>query len=160
MEFCIRWKAFFQKQHFWVFIILCSFHILIIVSLPGAVQIVLTKISFMSYNIVLWWQSVTVKIKIIQPLFFIKYNQLKVFDLCNVHIGIFMYTVITCYHMPLITYSKLIQTTMNMYASDLEYPNDKLEFGNKSTCYQWVKTWNNIPNYIKISRNLLFQKFL
>ena len=36
------------------------------------------------------------------------------------------------------------------HASDFEYPNNKLEFGNKSICYQGIKSWNNIKN----SRNL------
>ena len=40
------------------------------------------------------------------------------------------------------------------FASDFEYPNDKLAFGNKSIRYQGAKTWNNIPAHVKVSRSL------
>ena len=33
-------------------------------------------------------------------------------------------------------------------------PNNKLNFCDKSICYQGVKTGNNIPNYVKSSKNV------
>ena len=39
-------------------------------------------------------------------------------------------------------------------ALHFEYPNNKLNFCDKSICYQGVKTWNNIPNHVKSSKNL------
>ena len=33
-------------------------------------------------------------------------------------------------------------------ALNFEYPINKLNFCDKSICYQVVKTWNNIPNYV------------
>ena len=39
-------------------------------------------------------------------------------------------------------------------AFNFEYPNNKLNFCDKSICYQGVKTWNNIPNHVKSSKNL------
>ena len=40
------------------------------------------------------------------------------------------------------------------HASDFEYPNNKLEFGNKSISYQGVKIWNCLPKYVKDSKTL------
>ena len=34
------------------------------------------------------------------------------------------------------------------------YPNNKLNFCNKSISYQGVKTWNNTLNHVKSSKNL------
>ena len=41
-------------------------------------------------------------------------------------------------------------------ALNFEYPtcNNKLNFCDKSISYQSAKTWNNIPNHVKSSRNL------
>ena len=44
------------------------------------------------------------------------------------------------------------------HAFDFEYPIDKLEFGNRSVCYQGVKIWNNILNQVKNSKNLNYFK--
>ena len=38
-------------------------------------------------------------------------------------------------------------------ALNFEYPNNKLKFCDKSNCYQGVKTWNNIQNHVKSSKN-------
>lgn len=40
------------------------------------------------------------------------------------------------------------------HASDFEYPNTRLEFGNKTIGYQGVKIWNNIPMNLKNSKNI------
>ena len=40
------------------------------------------------------------------------------------------------------------------HASDCQYPNNKLEFGNKSISYQGVKTWNHIANHVRNSQDL------
>ena len=37
---------------------------------------------------------------------------------------------------------------------NFEYPINKLNFCNKSICYQGVKAWINIPNHVKSSKNL------
>ena len=39
-------------------------------------------------------------------------------------------------------------------ALNVEYPNNKPNFWDKPICFQGVKTWINIPNYIKSSKNL------
>ena len=39
-------------------------------------------------------------------------------------------------------------------ATNFEFPNNKLEFGNKSISYQGVKIWNNIPSCIKNAKSL------
>ena len=39
-------------------------------------------------------------------------------------------------------------------ALNFAYPNNKLNFCDKSISYQGVKTWNNIPNHVKSSKNL------
>ncbi len=44
------------------------------------------------------------------------------------------------------------------HAYDFEYPNNRLEFGNKSICYQGVKIWNNIPNHVKDAKNIKYFK--
>ena len=40
------------------------------------------------------------------------------------------------------------------HASNFQFPNNKLNFGNKSICYQGVKTWNDIPTHIKNATSL------
>ena len=37
-------------------------------------------------------------------------------------------------------------------ALNFEYPNNKLNFCDKSITYQGVETWNNIPNHVKSSK--------
>ena len=39
-------------------------------------------------------------------------------------------------------------------ALNFEYPNNKLNFCNKSISYQGAKIWNNIPSHVKSSKNL------
>ena len=39
-------------------------------------------------------------------------------------------------------------------ALNFEYPNNKLNFCNKSISYQGAKIWNNIPSRVKSSKNL------
>ena len=39
-------------------------------------------------------------------------------------------------------------------ALNFEYPNNKLNFCDKSISYHGVKTWNNIPNHVKSGKNL------
>ena len=39
-------------------------------------------------------------------------------------------------------------------ALNFAYPNNKLNFCDKSISYQGVKTWNNIPNHVESSKNL------
>ena len=39
-------------------------------------------------------------------------------------------------------------------ALNFEHPNNKLNFCDKSICYQDVKTWNNIPDHVKSSETL------
>ena len=89
---------------------------------------------------------------------FIKYNQLKVFDLCNLNIGTFMYKYCNNLLPPafnnMFTYNADNHNYNTRYASDFEYPNNKLEFSNKSICYQGVKIWNNIPNHVKNASNI------
>ena len=76
-----------------------------------------------------------------------------------------MYTciniVITCYHPYLIICLKLMLKTVIVNtknaALNFEYPNgmnNKLNFCDQSICYQGVKTWNNIQNHVKSSKNL------
>ena len=84
---------------------------------------------------------------------FIKYNNLKVTDLCNLNIGTFMFK----YRNNLLPPSFDNMFTINAdnhhydtrHASDFEFPKNKLDFGNRSICYQGVKTWNNIPTHVK-----------
>ena len=38
----------------------------------------------------------------------------------------------------------------NTKSFNFEYPNNKLNFCDKSISYQGVKTWNNIPNHVKV----------
>ena len=114
LEFCIRLKGFFLKQHFWVFIILCSSHILSMVLQPGAVQVVLTNIGFVSYKSVLWGQSITVNIKVILILSLLNIINLKFLTYVT-YILVYscINTVIACYHQFLMKCSKLILKTMN-----------------------------------------------
>ena len=39
-------------------------------------------------------------------------------------------------------------------ALNFEYPNNKLNFCDKSISYQGAKIWNNIPSHVKSSNNL------
>ena len=39
-------------------------------------------------------------------------------------------------------------------AFNFEYPNNKLNFCDKSICYQGAKIWNNIPNHVKSSKKI------
>ena len=39
-------------------------------------------------------------------------------------------------------------------ALNFEYPNNKLNFCDKSISYQGAKIWNNIPSHVKSSKNL------
>ena len=39
-------------------------------------------------------------------------------------------------------------------ALNFAYPNNKLNFCDKSISYHSVKTWNNIPNHVTHSKNL------
>ena len=39
-------------------------------------------------------------------------------------------------------------------ALTFEYPNNRLNFWDKSIRHQSVKTWNNTPNYVKSRKNL------
>ena len=89
---------------------------------------------------------------------FIKYNQLKISDLCNHNIGIFMYKY--CNNLLPPSFNNMFKTNTENHdyntrnAFNFEYPNNKLNFCDKSICYQGVKTWNNIPNHVKSSKNL------
>ena len=40
------------------------------------------------------------------------------------------------------------------FATNFEFLNNKLEFGNISISYQGVKIWNNIPSHTKNAKNL------
>ena len=89
---------------------------------------------------------------------FIKYNQLKISDLCNHNIGIFMYKY--CNNLLPPSFNNMFKTNAENHdyntrnAFNFEYPNNKLNFCDKSICYQGVKTWNNIQNHVKSSKNL------
>jgi len=89
---------------------------------------------------------------------FIKYNQLKIFDLCNLNIGTFMFKYSNNLLPPafnnMFTSNAENHNYNTRHASDFEYPNNKLKFGDKSICYQGVKTWNNIPNHVKNASNI------
>ena len=62
-----------------------SFHISITVSLPGAVQVVMTKIGFMSYKNMFLSAVSNCEYKRHSYPLFIKYNQLKIYDLCKLY---------------------------------------------------------------------------
>ena len=89
---------------------------------------------------------------------FVKYNHLKVVDLCKYNIGTFMYKF--CNDILPSTFNNMFTTNADnhnydtRHASDFEYPNTRLEFGSKSIGYQGVKIWNNIPMHVKNSKNL------
>ena len=89
---------------------------------------------------------------------FIKYTQLKISDLCNHNIGIFMYKY--CNNLLPFSFNNMFKTNAENHdyntrnALNFEYPNNKLNFCDKSISYQGVKTWNNIPNHVKSSKNL------
>ena len=89
---------------------------------------------------------------------FIKYNQLKVFDLCNLNIGTFMYNYCNDQLPP--AFNNMFKTNGDnhnyntRHASDFEYPKSRTAFGHKSVSYQGAKIWNNIPKHIKTSKEL------
>ena len=89
---------------------------------------------------------------------FIKYSQLKITDLCQLDIGIFMYKY--CNNMLPSTFDNMFTMNANnhtyatRYASDFEFPNIRLEFCEKSISYRGVKQWNNIPPHIKDSKSI------
>ena len=87
---------------------------------------------------------------------FIKYNQLKVFDLCNLNIGTFMYNY--CNNLLPSAFNDMFNSNNHNYntrnASDFKYPKIRTELGRKSISYQGVKIWNEIPKYIKTSKNI------
>ena len=89
---------------------------------------------------------------------FINYNQLKVFDLCNLNIGSFMYNY--CNNLLPSAFNNLFNTNDDYHtyntrnASDFKYPKIRTELGRKSISYQGVKIWNDIPNHIKKSKNI------
>ena len=88
-----------------------------------------------------------------------KYKQLKISDLCNHNIGIFMYKY--CNNLLPSSFNNMFKTNADNHdynarnALNFEYPNNKLNFCDKSISYQGVKTWNNIPNHVKSSKNLI-----
>ena len=89
---------------------------------------------------------------------FIKYNQLKIDDLCKLNIGTFMYKY--CNNLLPSTFNLLFKTNSEnhsyntRFATNFNIPNNKLEFGKKSISYQGVKIWNNIPKNIKNSSGI------
>ena len=89
---------------------------------------------------------------------FIKYNQLKIYDLCNLHVGTFMYKY--CNNLLPLTFNNTFTTNANnhkystRHASDFALPNCKLEFGSKSISYLGVKVWNTIPTQVKNSKSI------
>ena len=89
---------------------------------------------------------------------FIKYDQLKIADLCNLNIGTFMYKLCNGLLPP--SFNNMFKTNSENHeyntrnALNFEYPNTKLNFCDTSICYQGVKTWNNIPNHIKRSKTV------
>ncbi len=89
---------------------------------------------------------------------FIKYNQLKVFDLCNLNTGAFMYNY--CHNSLPSTFNNMFKTNANNHnyntrnASDFKYPKIRTELGRKSISYQGVNIWNDIPNQIKTCKNM------
>ena len=89
---------------------------------------------------------------------FIKFNQLKVFDLCNLYVGSFMYKY--CNNLLPCTFDNIFTSNQDNHnyntrnASNFQFPKNRLEFGNKSICYQGVKTWNDIPYHIKNANSL------
>ena len=97
-------------------------------------------------------------------LLFIKYKQVKISDLCNHNIGIFMYKY--CNNLLPSSFNKMFKTNADNHdyntrnALNFEYPNNKLNFCDKSISYQGVKTWNNILNHVKSSKNLFHSRLL
>ena len=89
---------------------------------------------------------------------FIKYNQLKIDDLCKLNIVTFMYKY--CNNLLPSTFNLLFKTNSENHsyntrcATNFNIPKNKLEFGKKSISYQGVKIWNNIPINIKNSGNI------
>ena len=84
---------------------------------------------------------------------FIKYNQLKINDLCKLNIGSFMYKY--CNNLLPSTFNLMFTTNSDThnyntrFASNFRYPKNKLEFGKKSISYRGVETWNSISDEIK-----------
>ena len=74
---------------------------------------------------------------------FIKYNQLKISDLGNHNIGIFMYKY--CSNLLPSSFKNMFKTNAENHdyntrnALNFEYPNKKLNFCDKSICYEGVK---------------------
>ena len=100
---------------------------------------------------------------------FIKYNQLKIGELCKLNIGTFMYKY--CNNLLPSTFNLMFTTNADThnyntrFASNFKYPNNKLEFGKKSISYRGVEIWNNISDEIKNSENTkgfkgTYKKFL
>ena len=89
---------------------------------------------------------------------FVKYKQLKIDDLCKLNIGSFMYKFNNEMLPPM--FDEMFTTNADnhnyntRFALNFEFPNNKLEFGNKSISYQGVKIWNSIPSNIKNSKSL------
>ena len=131
------------------------------VLLHGVVPTVLIKTNFMSYNsVLLKGQSITVNTEVTR-IHFTCNNQLKISDLFNHNIGIFMYKYCNNLLPPSFNNMfkfKLMLKTIKFYntrnAFNFEYLNNKINFCDKSICYQGVKTWNNIPNHVESSKNL------
>ena len=88
----------------------------------------------------------------------LKYKQLKISDLCNHNIGIFMYKY--CNNLLPSSFNNIFKTDAENHdyntrnALNFEYPNNKLNFCDKYISYQGAKTWNNIPSHVKSSKNL------
>ena len=89
---------------------------------------------------------------------FIKYNQLKINDLCELDRGTFMYKY--CNNLLPHIFNNMFSTNSDnhayttRHASDFQYPKIKLEFSAKSMRYLGVKNWNNIPADIQCSKSL------
>ena len=89
---------------------------------------------------------------------FIKYNQLKIDELCKLNIGTFMYKysnniLPSTFNLMFITNADT-HNYNTRFANNYKYPNNKLEFGKKSVSYHGVKVWNDISDRIKNSNNV------
>ena len=141
-------KQFLPESALLIYTIHCSFHILTMVLLHGVVPTVLIKTDFMSYKSELAVSNSEYR-NHSNPLF-IKYNQLKISDLCNHNIGIFMYKY--CNNLLTSSFNNIFKPNAENHdyntrnALNFEYPNNKLNFCDKSISYQGAKTWNNIPS--------------
>lgn len=89
---------------------------------------------------------------------FVKYNQLKIDDLCKLNVATFMYKYSNKI-LPSLFDDMFITNSSNhnyntRFASNFQFPINKLEFGNKSISHQGAKVWNNIPSNIKDAKNI------